>query len=445
MMSARRRPAVAAAALAMTLTVAGCTFDGVNSLPVPGAQGTDDGAYTISAVVPSAAGLVNNAPVHLDDSTVGSVGEMTVADDWNAKLTIRLNKGVRVPRGSHVMVAMTSVLGSSHLEIVQPDRPEGGYLKAGDQIPLTKCPEQSNIITDPSVPQVPDINVAQQVARCTFPSTEQVLSSLSVVLNGGGLSQLGDIVHEMSDMLGDRGDALSKLIPRLDTLVGELNGQRDNIIAATEGLDRLASAVNDQLPTLRTALTDSPQILKLLTDQRKNFTDTLGSMATLSETANKVLKANSDDIKTIVANLEPAIDQLQQTGPALTQSLNILLTFPFYEPTIPTIIKGDYVNSDLVLDLTPSRLNKSMFATARFIGPEGVVGKPASGAKRGLNPFTAPLDNGAVPDSRSSTGKSGARKSTERPAAQKPGTQKSGTHKPTPRKTATTTPQGGDR
>lgn len=108
-------------------------------------------------------------------------------------------------------------------------------------------------------------------------------------------------------------------------------------------------------------------------------------MATLSETANKVLKANSDDIKTIVANLEPAIDQLQQTGPALTQSLNILLTFPFYEPTIPTIIKGDYVNSDLVLDLTPSRLNKSMFATARFIGPEGVVGKPASGAKRGLN------------------------------------------------------------
>ncbi len=228
-------------------------------------------------------------------------------------------------------------------------------------------------------------------------------------------------------------------------LAAGLNGQRDNIIAATEGLDRLASAVNDQLPTLRTALTDSPQILKLLTDQRKNFTDTLGSMATLSETANKVLKANSDDIKTIVANLEPAIDQLQQTGPALTQSLNILLTFPFYEPTIPTIIKGDYVNSDLVLDLTPSRLNKSMFATARFIGPEGVVGKPASGAKRGLNPFTAPLDNGAVPDSRSSTGKSGARKSTERPAAQKPGTQKSGTHKPTPRKTATTTPQGGDR
>ena len=443
-MTARRKLAAAAAALAMTVTAAGCTFDGVNSLPVPGAQGTDDGAYTISALVPSAAGLVNNAPVLLDDSTVGSVGEMKVADDWNAALTIRLNRGVKVPRGSHVMVAMTSALGSSHLAIVQPDKPEGGYLRAGDRIPLAACPEQANIVTDPSVPQVPDVNAAQQVALCTYPTTEQVLSSLSVVLNGGGLSQLGDIVHEMSDMLGDRGKTLSKLIPRLDDLVGELNGQRDNIIAATEGLDRLAAAVNDQQPTLRQALKDSPEILRLLTDQRKNFTDTLGAMSTLSETVNKVLKANSDDIETIVANLEPAIDQLQQTGPALTQSLNILLTFPFYEPTIPKMIKGDYVNSDLVLDLTPSRLSRSMFVTARFTGPEGVVGKPAAGAKRGLNPFTAPLDGGEVPDSR--TGESKRSESQKRPA-QKTTAQKTTAQKTTTQKTTTqeTTPQGGER
>ena len=32
------------------------------------------------------------------------------------------------------------------------------------------------------------------------------------------------------------------------------------------------------------------EILRLLTDQRKNFTDTLGAMSTLSETVNKVLK-----------------------------------------------------------------------------------------------------------------------------------------------------------
>lgn len=84
--------------------------------------------------------------------------------------------------------------------------------------------------------------------------------------------------------------------------MGELDGQRENIIAATQGLDRLASAVNDQSPTLRQALRDSPKILRLLTDQRQHFTDTLGAMATLSNTANRILKANSDDITTIVGN-----------------------------------------------------------------------------------------------------------------------------------------------
>ena len=39
-----------------------------------------------------------------------------------------------------------------------------------------------------------------------------------------------------------------------------------------------------------------------------------------------------------------AIDQLQQTGPALAQSLNILLTFPFTADD-PQDDQGDYVNS----------------------------------------------------------------------------------------------------
>jgi phospholipid/cholesterol/gamma-HCH transport system substrate-binding protein len=397
---ARARGGLVAGAAAMALLLAGCSFDGPNSLPVPGAEGTGGGSYEITALIPSAAGLVNNAPVLIDDATVGSVGDIEV-QDWNALVTIRLNNGVIVPRGSHVMVGLTSVLGSTHLEIVQPAEPEGGRLRAGDEIPLTKCPEQSNIVTDPSVPAVPDINAAQQVAACTYPSTEQVLSSLSVVLNGGGLSQLGDIVHEMSDVFGGREEQIKKLIPRLNVLVADLNSQRGNIIRATEGLDRLSRTMNEQAGTIERALADGPQILQLLVDQRQQFLDTLGSVSKLSKTANDILDANSEDIVTIVEGIEPALDQLQAAGPAMTQSLNILLTFPFYEPTIRRIVKGDYVNSDLVLDLTLERLNKTMFASLGVTGPEGVFGRPAGAAARGLNPFIAPLQPGGerLPDS----------------------------------------------
>lgn len=399
MKSARLRGGLAAGAVALTALLAGCSFDGPNSLPVPGAAGTGGGSYQITALIPSAAGLVNNAPVLIDDATVGSVGDIEV-EDWNALVTIRLNQGVIVPRGSHVMVGLTSVLGSTHLEIVQPAEPEGGRLEEGDEIPLTKCPEQSNIITDPSVPAVPDINAAQQVAACTYPSTEQVLSSLSVVLNGGGLSQVGDIVHEMSEVFGGREDQIKKLIPRLNTLVADLNAQKGNIIRATEGLDRLSRTMNEQSDTIERALDASPQILQLLVDQRQQFLDTLASVATLSKTANDILDANSEDIVTIVEGIEPALDQLQASGPAMTQSLNILLTFPFYEPTVRRIVKGDFVNSDLTLDLTVDRLSETMFASLGVTGPEGVFGRPAGAAARGLNPFTAPLIPGGekLPD-----------------------------------------------
>lgn len=382
--------------------VGACGFDGLNSLPIPGAEGTDRGAYQITAVIPSAAGLVPNAPVMIDDATVGSVGPISV-QDWNARVIIRLNEGVRVPRGAHVMIGMTSVLGSSHLEIVQPERPEGGVIEAGDEIPLTRCPQQNNIETDPDATPEPDINVAQQVGACSYPTTEQVLSSLSVVLNGGGLSQVGDIVTELNDVFTNRRDVVSRLVPRLNTLVTDLSGQTDNIISAMEGLDRLTATFNEQRPTVERALADGPEILQLLNDQRQQFTETLAAVGQLSRTSNDIISANDEDIKTIVANLSTLLDELSSTGPALPQSLDLLLTFPFPQHRIADIVRGDYLNGDLVLDLTFDRLEKGMFSGIGFVGPEGVFGQQAGAAGRGLDPFTSPL----LPDEPAAEGDGG--------------------------------------
>ncbi len=389
-MRVRRIAAIAASGLVAAVTVASCGFNGPNSVSVPGAPGTGDGAYRITAMIPSAAGLVTNAPVMLNDATVGSIGSIKVKD-WNADVELRLNKGTRIPRGSHVMVGMTSVLGSSHLAIVQPETPSGGDLTAGDEIPLVKCPEQENLAT-PSNP-IPDINAAQQVQACTFPSTEQVLSSLSVVLNGGGLSQFGDIVHEMNTIFSGRQDVITHLLPRLNTLVSDLNAQRANIIRAIEGIDRVSSTINAQTPTVERALNDGPQILQLLVDQRSQFTNTLAAVGRLSKTSNDILTANNEDIRVVVKNLGPVLDQLSKTGPALTQSLGLLLTFPFYEGAITKIVKGDYVNSDLNLDLTFARLGQGLFTSVlapRTVGMEALTGRPAGAARRGLNPFTSP-------------------------------------------------------
>lgn len=394
MRRARRAAVPALIVMVVGAVMSGCGFQGLGNMPIPGAKGTDNGAYQISAMIPTAAGLNTNAPVMIDDATVGSVGSISL-QDWNARVGIRLDKGVRVPKGSHVMVGMTSVLGSSHLQIVQPENPTGGYLGAGDQIPLTRCPEQTNIAAPgQSTRVVADINSAQQVAQCTYPSTEQVLSSLSVILNGGGLAQLGDIVHEMNAVFTPNRAQIRALLPRLNTLVADLDRQKGNIISATEGLDRLSQNINSQTPTVERALSDAPQILQLLVDQRPHFTGALDALSRLSTTTNEILEANDADIKTIVTNLSRVLGQLQSAGPALTQSLGLLFTFPFVEDKIPDIVRGDYVNGDLVLDLTFDRLRKGALSSVGLVGPEGVTGTPAGAARRGLNPFTSPLQPG---------------------------------------------------
>ncbi|WP_301546761.1 MCE family protein [Gordonia sp. X0973] len=321
---ARRAGAVVALGTALTVGLVGCGFGGANTLPVPGTPGTGDGAYRISAIIPTAAGLVTNAPIMLDDATIGSIGRITV-DNWNARVEMRLDKGTRIPSGSHVMVGMTSVLGSSHLAILQPDNPSGAMLTAGATIPLAKCPEQENLSPASGGPAIPDVSVAQQVSACTFPTTEQVLSSLSVVLNGGGLAQFGDIVSEVNKVFNGRQDTITKLVPRLNQLVGTLNNQRGDIIRAIEGLDRLTDTMNAQRPTIEKALADGPKILQLFVDQRQPLVDALGAIGRLSRNADDILKANGDDIRLAVKSLDATLDQLQSTGLSLSQSLSVLL------------------------------------------------------------------------------------------------------------------------
>ena len=71
-----KRLAVVGACLALALT--GCSFQGLNSLPLPGAVGRGPDAVTYHVEVPNVATLESNSPVMINDVVVGSVGKMTV-------------------------------------------------------------------------------------------------------------------------------------------------------------------------------------------------------------------------------------------------------------------------------------------------------------------------------------------------------------------------------
>ena len=212
----RRVLAIGSAAM---LAVTGCAFQGVNSLPLPGAVGRGSDANVYHVELANIGTLESNSPVMIDDVVVGSVGKMTLRG-WHVDLELNVKPDVVVPANAVATVGQTSLLGSMHLALDPPvGEAPNGRLKPG----TTLDPNETS----------------------TYPSTEQTLASVAAVVNGGGLGQIGDIIHNFSAALSGRQDAVRDLITRLDTFVGTLYQQRDNIIATIDEFNRFSQRLGE--------------------------------------------------------------------------------------------------------------------------------------------------------------------------------------------------------
>lgn len=364
-----RRVVAAAITVAVSLTLTGCEWDGLNSIPMPGTAGRGEGAYRVQIQMPNVTTLTQNSPVRIDDVTVGSIAAIEV-EGWHALVTVSLEEDVVVPANATAKIGQTSLLGSQHLELLPPvDEPPQGRLEDGDVIPL----ERAGV----------------------YPTTEQTLSSLSVVLNGGGLAQINDITTELNAALVGREDSVRNLLPRLDELVSTLDIQRGDIVSALEGMDRLAVTVNNQNATLVRALDELPPALEVLADQRQNLTAAMTSLGDLSTVASRIVENSNEDLKTNLQGLAPTLRALADSGSALTEVLGVLLTYPFPQAGIDNIIRGDYANLAMTIDLTLDRLDLNFLSgtplAGRLAGPEGILGQDAGLAAQAVDPFRAPL------------------------------------------------------
>jgi phospholipid/cholesterol/gamma-HCH transport system substrate-binding protein len=332
----------------VVLTATGCAFNGLNSLPLPGAVGRGPGASVYHVEVANVSTLEANSPVTIDDVIVGSISKMTV-QGWHANVEISVQPGTVIPANAVASVGQTSLLGSMHLELNPPlGQPPSGRLQPGATIPLNRS--------------------------TTYPSTEQTLSSLSVVLNAGGLGQIGDIIHNFNAALSGRAGDVRDLLNRLDRFVGTLDAQRDNLVASIQALNRLASTFAGQRDVITQALYKIPPALDVLIKERPLITTALNKLGTFSDTANRLVNDAGSDLVKNLQNLAPAIGALADIGPDLDQAIAYAPTFPFSQGFIDRYVRGDYTNGYFIIDLTNSGLRKSILRGTHWerLGAENV-------------------------------------------------------------------------
>jgi phospholipid/cholesterol/gamma-HCH transport system substrate-binding protein len=359
-----------AAGSCVVMTTAGCAFQGVNSLPLPGAVGRGGEAQVYRAEIANVSTLEPNSPVMLNDVVVGSVRSMSVKD-WHAEIEFSVESGVVIPANAVASVGQTSLLGSMHLALNPPlGESASGQLPPGSTLPLNRS--------------------------STYPSTEQTLASLATVVNGGGLGQIGDVIHNFSAALGGNEQEIRELLTRLDDFVGVLDAQRDNIVSTIEGLNRLGATFADQRDVLTEALQKIPPAMDVLIQERPTFTTALQKLGTFSATAHQLVTDSREDLVANLRNLEPAMKALADVGPALPAILEYAGHFPFTQSFMDRAIRGDYYNLFAIIDLTIPRLKRSLFLGTRWEQEDAQL-VPAPGDPAYLNYTYDPLKTGATP------------------------------------------------
>jgi phospholipid/cholesterol/gamma-HCH transport system substrate-binding protein len=363
-----KRLAIVGSCLAVSLT--GCAFQGLNSLPLPGAVGRGPGATTYHVELANVATLESNSPVLINDVVVGSIGPMKV-DNWHADVEISLKPDVVVPANAVATVGQTSLLGSMHLALNPPlgEKPSG-RLQPGATIPLNQS--------------------------ATYPTTERTLSSLSAVLNGGGLGQIGDIIHNASVAVAGREPQIRELLTRLDDFIGVLDQQRDDIITTIQQLNRVAGTFAGQREVIDRALKEIPPALDVLIKERPTLTNALTRLGEFSDTATRLVNDAGDDLVTNLRNLDPILKSLADIGPDLFNALIFATAFPYGPAFADQITRGDYINLYAIFDITYARLKRTLFLGTRW-GDEDAKLVPAPGDPFYLNYSYAPMSVGVAP------------------------------------------------
>lgn len=336
-----RRVVAGAAAVVLFAATTGCGgWRGVNSLPLPGTQGKGPGSFEIRAQMPDVSNIQPNSRVRVGDVTVGHVSEIALEGD-HALVTMRLDGDVDLPGNATAKIGLTTIFGSLHIELAPPaDEPPQGRLRQGSLIPLARAG--------------------------AYPTPEQTLAALSLVLNGGGVGQVGDITEAFSTAFRGREDDIRSLIEQSERFAATLNDQSGDIIAASESLNTLIGTFAEQQPVLDRAVGVIPDALAVLDGQQGNLVEAAEGLAAFSALTVDTVNGSKESLVRSLIEAGPVLKSLADAGSALPRSLGLLPTYPFPNADMDKWQRGDSTNLTAVIDLTLSRLDAGLFTGTRW-------------------------------------------------------------------------------
>lgn len=298
---------------AVALLATGCGFRGAYSVSLPGGADVGDDPYTVQVEFLDALDLVQQSGVRVSDVPVGRVESIELGDDWTALVTITVNRDVELPANAVAAIQQSSLLGEKFVELAAPggDVAPRGRLDDGALIPLERTNRNVEV--------------------------EELLGAMSLVLNGGGLAQLQTINRELGNALEGREPAIKATLRELDTFIGGLDEQKEEISRALDSANTLAETLAARTATIETALDTIGPGLDVLEEQRGQLVSMLDGLARLGEVGTRVIEQSAANTVADLQLLQPILTQLAAAGPNLARSLELLVSYPFPDSSLTAL------------------------------------------------------------------------------------------------------------
>jgi len=333
-----RRLAGLAAALVL---LSGCGPTLVD-LPLPG-SGVSGDTITVEAEFDEALNLARGAQVRVNGVSSGKVRSVRTRD-FKAIAVLDVRTSARMRTDATARLRYTTPLGELFVEVTNPET--GPLLRNGAVLPTKQT--------------------------TTAPTVEDALASASLLINGGGLTQLQTITQELNTALGGREDTVRELMERADTFLAEANATTADIDRALQALATVSQVLHDNKATIDAAMTDIRPAARVLRKNTPGLTRLLAKVTEFSGTANSVVGATREQILQMLREVSPVLDEFNANKDTLGPSLRALVAL---NDDINKAIPGDYGNMKLELQMDKVTLPTLLGAPGSAADP----GTPPSG------------------------------------------------------------------
>ncbi|WP_019932053.1 MCE family protein [Nocardia sp. BMG111209] len=281
-----RRSAVAVAVTAALGAASGCGITVENvPLPKPGQSGE---TYTIRAYFTNALNLPDQAKVKIGGSDVGVVTHIETKN-FQAVVDLKIRKDIELPRGSTAELRQATPLGDVFVAVSKPRTEPGAVLlHDGDTLPIE-----------------------QTAAGATV---EELLMSVSMLFNGGGIAAIGKLTSELDSAVGGRADQVGDLVKQLTAVTANLNSNSkrvDDVLAGFHDLAGTLQAHHDELGQVANSL---PQMVGAIAENDQNIGQLLTKLSTTSAALGDYANTSTDQLAGLLDSTTKLMNALAATG-----------------------------------------------------------------------------------------------------------------------------------